>query len=225
MRNTLIASAAAALISMTAGSALAQQQPPAPAAPAPAAPGAQPQPALPAFDQPTWTKICVKDTKEICRTVRDLLLPNTQWTMTMQVSQEKGGKPSLTVIIPGGVVLPLGARVLVDGQTLDTAKYRICYGPSCVADMPLSEANLATMKKGKKLTVQAMTFQGQPVALDMSLDGFGKTIDGAGIDTAAYQAQVQAFNQNLQKIFQPMIDAQKAQQQQQQQNPPAAPAQ
>ena len=127
---------------MTAGSALAQQQPPAPAAPAPAAPGAQPQPALPAFDQPTWTKICVKDTKEICRTVRDLLLPNTQWTMTMQVSQEKGGKPSLTVIIPGGVVLPLGARVLVDGQTLDTAKYRICYGPSCVADMPLSEANL-----------------------------------------------------------------------------------
>ncbi|CAM5766464.1 hypothetical protein LMIY3S_01831 [Labrys miyagiensis] len=221
MRKSLIAGAAAALVTMTAGSALAQNQPQ--AAPAPAA---QQQPQLPAFDQPPWTKICVKqEAKELCRTVRDLLLPTTQWTMTAQISQEKSGKPSLTVIIPGGVVLTIGARVLVDGQTLDTAKYRICYGPSCVADMPLSEANLATIKKGKKLTVQALTFQGQPVALDMGLDGFGKAFDGAGIDTTAYQAQVQAFNQNLQKLFQPVIDAQKAQQQQQQPEAPQAPAQ
>lgn len=231
MRNSLIAGAAAALMTMTAGAALAQNQPqPAQVAPAPdAAPAAQQPPALPAFDQPPWTKICVKqDTKELCRIVRDLLLPTTQWTMTAQVSQEKGGKTTLTVIVPGGVVLPLGARVLVDGQTLDTAKYRICYGPSCVADMSLSEANLAVLKKGKKLTVQAVTFQGQPVALDMSLDNFGKVFDGAGIDTPTYQAQVKSFNENLQKLFQPFIDAQRAQiqqQQQQQQGAPPAPAQ
>jgi invasion protein IalB len=226
MRNSLIAGAAAALVTLSTGVALAQTQP----APAQStAPNAQQAPQLPAFDQPPWTKICSKqDSKELCRTVRDLLLPTTQWTMTAQISQDKGGKDTLTVIIPGGVVLPLGARVLIDGQTLDTAKDRICYGPSCVADMPLSDANLATIKKGKKLTVQALTFQGQPVALDMSLDGFGKALDGPGIDPQAYQAQVKSFNENLQKIFQPVIDAQRAQmqqQQQQQQGAPQAPAQ
>ena len=228
MRNSMIAGAVVAMMTMSAGVSFAQDQPqPAPApAPAPsAAPAAQQPPALPAFDQPPWTKICVKqDAKEICRTVRDLLLPTTQWNMTAQISQEKGGKASLTVIIPGGMILPRGVRVLVDGQTLDTARFRICYGPSCVADMQLSDASLATIKKGKKLTLQAISFQSGPLALDIGLDGFGKTFDSAGIDTTAYQAQVQAYNDNLQKLFQPLIDAQRAQQQQQQ-GQPAAPAQ
>lgn len=210
MRNSLIAGAAAALI-LSAGPALAQQQP------QPAAAQGQ-QPELPSFEQPEWTKICAKtpDGKDTCQTVRDLLAPTAQWMMTAQVGQEKGGKPKLTVIIPAGVVLPLGARVLVDDQTLDTAKYRICTGPSCIADMTLTDANLATLKKGKKLKVQAITFQGQPLGLEIGLDGLGKAFDGMGIDQAGYAAKQQAYGEKLKGIFQPFIDAQQKLQQQQQ---------
>lgn len=224
MRNSLIAGAAAALM-MTAGAALAQDQPQ--PAPAPAAAPAAQQPALPTFQQPEWTKICAQTPagKDTCQTVRDLLAPNASWTMTAQVSLEKGAKSNLTVIIPSGTFLPLGARILVDGQTIETAKYRICNGPSCVADVALSDANLAAVKKGKKLTIQAITYQGQPVALDIGLDGFGKAMDGPGIDKAAYEAKVKAYGENLKTIFQPLIDAQQKAQQQQPAAPPAAPAQ
>ncbi|WP_454813921.1 invasion associated locus B family protein [Labrys neptuniae] len=220
MRNSLIAGTAAALI-LSAGTALAQQQP---------QPAGQ-QPELPKFDQPEWTKICAKtpDGKDTCQTVRDLLAPTAAWMMTAQVGQEKGGKPKLTVIIPAGVVLPLGARVLVDDQTLDTAKYRICTGPSCIADMPLSDANVASLKKGKKLKVQAITFQGQPIGMDIGLDGLGKALDGQGIDQAGYAAKQKDYGEKLQAIFQPLIDAQRKQQQQQggggaPATPPAQPA-
>jgi len=232
MRNSLIAGAAAALMMTVASAALAQDQPqPAPApAPAPAAaPAAPQQPQLPSFDQPEWTKVCAQNSlgKESCQTVRDLLAPNAAWTMTAQVGQEKGGKPTFSVIVPAGVVLPLGARVMADGQTVGTAKYRICNGPSCVADMPLTDANLAAIKKGKKLTVQAITYQGQAMALDIGLDGFGKAFDGQGIDSPGYQAKQKAYGEKLKAAFQPLIDAQqKAQQQQKPQGaaPPAPPA-
>lgn len=217
MRNFLIAGAAAALI-LSAGTALAQQQP--------EAAQAAKQPELPSFDQPEWTKICAQtpDGKDTCQTVRDKLAPTAAWMMTAQVGQEKGNKPKLTLIIPAGVYLPLGARVLVDGQTIDTAKYRICTGPSCIADTTLSDANLATLKKGKKLEVQAVTFQGQPVALDIGLDGLGKAYDGAGIDQAGYKAKQEAYGEKLKAIFQPLIDAQQKQQQQQGSAAPAQPA-
>lgn len=205
MRNFLIAGAAATLI-LSAGTALAQQQP--------AAAPAGKQPELPSFDQPEWTKICAQtpDGKDTCQTVRDLLAPTASWMMTAQVGQEKGGKPKLTMIIPAGVYLPLGARIKVDGQTIDTAKYRICTGPSCIADMPLSDANVGTLKKGKKLQVEAVTFQGQPVALEIGLDGLGKALDGAGIDQAGYAAKQKAYGEKLRAIFQPLIDAQQKQQ-------------
>ena len=212
MRNYLLAGAAAALMTLSGGVAIAQQ-----------APAAQ-QPAMPAFDQPDWTKVCATSPtgKEICQTIRDLRSPDLE--MSAQISQEKGGKPKLIVMVPSGMVLSVGARIVVDDQTLDTAKYSICNGPYCFAELPLTDANLATMKKGKKLIVQLINIQGQSGALTIGLDGFGKVNDGPGVDPKTFQATQQAYVQKLSAIFQPFIDAQRAQQQSAQPNPnPAIP--
>ena len=153
MRNSLIAGAAATFLMIAGNVAMAQQQPV--AAPDAAAPQqANPQqPALPAFPQPDWSKLCAQTPsgKDACQTIRDLRTPDL--VMSIQVSQEKGSKPIMNVMLPTGMVLAVGARVVVDGQTIDTARYKYCQGPYCFADLALTDANLATLKKGKKLTV------------------------------------------------------------------------
>jgi invasion protein IalB len=222
MRNSLIAGAAATFLMIAGNVAMAQQQPV--AAPDAAAPQqANPQqPALPAFPQPDWSKLCAQTPsgKDACQTIRDLRTPDL--VMSIQVSQEKGGKPIMNVMLPTGMVLAVGARVVVDGQTIDTARYKYCQGPYCFADLTLTDANLASLKKGKKLTVQVVTVQGQAIPIEISLEGFGKTFDGAGVNKDTFQADQKAYADKLNAIFQPFIEAQ--QKAQQQQGGPAAPA-
>ncbi|MDQ0392944.1 invasion associated locus B family protein [Labrys monachus] len=200
MRNYLIAGLTAALMASGATSALAQDQP----AAAPGAAQGTNQPPPPPFPQPDWTKVCAQlpSGKQGCQTLRDLRAPNGQPVLTVQLNQVKGDKPSLTVSVLPGMVLQVGARVRVDDQTLDTAKYKICYGTFCAAEMPLTDGNIAAMKKGKKLIVQVVSIQGQALAFPVSLDGFDKVFDGQGIDAQTYQANQQAYEKKLQDIFQ-----------------------
>lgn len=224
MRNYLIAGVTAALMAAAGTPALAQNQVPADPGAAQGAPGGNPPPPPP-FPQPDWTKVCAQlpSGKQGCQTLRDLRAPNGQPIMTVQLNQVKGDKPSLTISVLPGMVLQVGARVLVDEQTLDTAKYKICYGTFCAAEMPLTEGNIAAMKKGKKIIVQVISIQGQSLAFPVSLEGFDKAFDSPGVDAQTYQANQQAYEKKLQAIFDAAEKA--AQPQQQGQQPaPAAPA-
>jgi invasion protein IalB len=223
MRSYLIAGVTAALIAAASTPALAQDQPQADPGAAQGAPGAN-QPPPPPFPQPEWTKVCAQlpSGKQGCQTLRDLRAPNGQPIMTVQINQVKGDKPSLTVSVLPGMVLQVGARVLVDDQTLDTAKYKICYGTFCAAEMPLTDSSIAAMKKGKKIIVQVVSIQGQSLAFPVGLEGFGKIFDGDGVDAPTYQANQQAYDKKLQAIFEAADKA--AQQKQGGQPAPAAPA-
>jgi len=225
MRNYLIAGVTAALMAAVTP-ALAQNQVPLDPNAQQGAPANQPPP--PPFPQPEWNKVCAQlpSGKQGCQTLRDLRAPSGQPIMTVQINQVKGDKPSLTVSVLPGMVLQVGARVLVDDQTLDTAKYKICYETFCAAEMPLTESNIAAMKKGKKMIVQAISIQGQSLAFPISLEGFDKVFDSQGVDAQTYQANQQAYEKKLQGIFDAANKAAQQQQQQQQGQPaPAAPAQ
>jgi invasion protein IalB len=205
--------AAAALFVVPA--ALAQQPPkPAakPAAPkqAPAAKPAEQQPPQPqaGADQPQlmyspWMKVCGKgpdtNNKQVCVITKDGRLENGMPVAVVQLFEPEGEPKILRVTVPLGMQLQHGTRLLIDQSPPAQSPYRICFPVGCMADYPVTDDMVASMKKGQMLTVQAINMQGTAISLPMPLADFAKAYDGPATDPKAFEDQQRKLQEELQK--------------------------
>lgn len=195
--------------------ALSQSKPaPKPAKPAPAKPeAAKPEAAEDAKDNTMqaivsgWQKMCgtdPEDKKEICQTIQTLSAETGQPIMAVNMFEKAGDKPNdskrmMRAILPLGLQLPPGVRVLIDNNAPVAGKFLICFPNGCFADIDLNADLFAKLKKGAALTIQAQNPQGRTVNYTMPLKDFAKAVEGPAMDPKAVEEQQKKMQEELQK--------------------------
>lgn len=195
----------AALSLQVSSPGLAQQKPQTPKA----APKAQTQPSEPA--QPAapempplvysnWTKLCNQGPetggKTLCRIGKDGRL-ETGMPMVGAVVMEMEGEQRriLQVMLPLGVLIPRGTRVLIDNDEQGAMVLPIitCTGGACMAQTDASADMIEKLKKGQNLYVQAYNMQQSVFTLAVPLADFAKAYDGPATDPK----EIEALNNKL----------------------------
>ncbi len=217
------AAALATSLAFASGAALAQtakEKPaaPAPAAPAPGAPGALGgQPAAPqppskvdlVSPEPQWVKLCGKEQatgRDACQTMRDFGASADQPPMiSMQVFELQGEEKRKLrfMVLPIGMLLRPGFRVIVDKSEPIDGKYDMCFQNACTAEVDIGASTLANLKKGQNLAVimrlPGGDASGRELTLNIPLKDFGVTFDGKPTDPKLLEAQRQQLQQQLAK--------------------------
>ena len=84
----------------------------------------------------------------------------------------------MRVIVPLGMQILHGTRLLLDQSQVAQKPYVICRTLGCMSDYEASADLIAKMKKGQNIVVQAINMQGTPVSLSLPLNDFAKAYDG-----------------------------------------------
>src|SRR5271166_6537992 len=207
-------------LALGAGAAVAQNAPAKPAAPAPAAPaqpaaGAQPaQPAPPSkvdlvSPEPQWAKFCAKEPntgKDACATMRDFSTSSDQPPMVSINVFELAGderKKLRLLMLPIGMLLKPGFRVIIDKGEPIEGKYDMCFQNACSAEIEISPKTLEALKKGQNMAVVMRVPGGDPAGRELTfnipLKDFGSAFDGKPTDPKVLEQQRQQLQQQLQK--------------------------
>jgi invasion protein IalB len=182
--------------------AMAQNAPaPAPAPAGPAAPRAAAPAATantPAPSDSKWIKVCGTEQaskKQLCQVIQELTADSGQFIASVNL-QKLEGEPKMVfavgVAMPAtGVLVGPGMRAQIDDGKQYEVKFSLCFPDRCFADMQIDEAFITSMKSGGNLTLLIATQQGAQVRalpIPLTLVGFTKAYDGAGVDPSAAQA-------------------------------------
>ncbi|HEY4404840.1 MAG TPA: invasion associated locus B family protein [Xanthobacteraceae bacterium] len=130
-----------------------------------------------------WTKFCPAgpdaNGKPVCQTARfgrnEAGLPIVAAILTQP---EGNAREVLHVVVPIGMQLPQGARLIVDGGKPLKAPYAACFRKGCVADFETGAALIGKLRNGQKLVVQAIDSKGHAISLVLPLDDFAKAYGG-----------------------------------------------
>jgi invasion protein IalB len=228
VRRSLIAGAAAALVTVVAASIAFGQQPKPPAGqpkPAPAPAPAQPvQPAQPPQEQllySPWLKQCGKgpeaNAKQVCITGRSAFSEAGLPMLSAVLIEPDGDKKILRVTVPEPVALAPGTRVIIDQGQPTPVPYLTCLRNGCIAEVEAVPDMISKFKSGQTLFVQAVVLTNQVVSLPLPLADFKKVNEGPPADPKVVEDQQKKLQEELtrrQEEFRKKIEQQQMQQQQ-----------
>jgi len=176
--TTLLAAGLVGLATLAVGVSGANAQDAKPATgQAPAANPAQAQ-AIPA----EWFKVCsTQGENEICNTQYTMIADTRQLITAVNLINVKGkvNQKVIQAVVPTGRVIPAGVQMKVDDEKPQTLNYSVCFADRCIAEAELTDALVASMKRGKQMTVTSINFQRQANPIPISLSGFTQAFDGA----------------------------------------------
>lgn len=94
----------------------------------------------------------------------------------------EGGGPAVagaSVIVPLVTLLPAELKIAIDGGTPKSYPYRVCTEVGCIAQLGLTDADIAAFKQGANATVTLVPAQApdQQVNINVSLSGFTAGFD------------------------------------------------
>ena len=191
--------AAGGLIAVTAASTT-------PAAAQQAGPGSLPQ---------GWFKVCAKqEDNDICN-VQNIITAETGQLITGVSMIEVTGKINrkvFQVTVPTGRVIPPGVGLQVDGGKVQQIPYAICFQDRCIAEAPLTDALVASFKKGGELTLTSINFQSKPNPVKVSLGGFTAAYDGEGLKQSEIEERQKQLAEEIEKRRKEFEDKLKAEQ-------------
>jgi invasion protein IalB len=176
-----------------------QQQP----APEAAKPGS---PEVPPLTYSSWTKMCGKSQeaggKTMCRIGKDGRLDNGMPMVGAVLTEVEGeARKTLQVMLPLGIMLPRGTRVLIDSdeQGAMVLPIIVCAGGGCMAQTEANAEMVAKLKKGQNLFVQAYNMQQAVFTLSVPLSDFAKAYDGPATDPKEIEERNKKLQEELEK--------------------------
>jgi invasion protein IalB len=196
------------------------QQKPAQAAPQAAPPAqAQTQTAVPAAQMPpleysAWVKVCGSDpqqpnSKKTCQTAKEAHLQTGQFMAAAQVIEREGeAKKILQVILPPGLLLQPGTRVIIDQGQPEAGPFVICFTNGCMAHYEVSVDFIDRLKKGQTLAIQAMNPNMQAVSFLLPLADFAKANEGPATDPKVVEEQQKKLQAELQERAKKLLENQ-----------------
>lgn len=164
-----------------------------------------------------WFKVCTKqEDNDVC-IVQNLLTANNGQMITavgLISVQGKVNRKIIQVSVPSARLIPAGIQMQIDGGKGAKLDYAICMPDKCVAEVPLSDAMLANLKKGNEVVFTSVNYQRAPNPIKISLGGFTGAFDGDPIDQSKLQERQRLLQEEMQKKAEDarkkLEDAQKA---------------
>lgn len=172
----------------------------------PAQPAPPAAPEIPPLVYSNWTKLCSTNAeaggRTMCRIGKDGRLDSgTPMVGAVLMEVEGDARKILQIMLPLGILLPRGTRVLVDNdeQSALVLPIIVCAGGGCMAQAEASADMVAKLKKGQNLYVQAYNMQQSVFTLAVPLADFAKAYDGPATDPKDMEEQNKKLQEQLQK--------------------------
>ena len=164
-----------------------------------------------------WFKVCTKqEDNDVC-IVQNLLTANSGQLITAVGLITVAGKTNrkiMQVSVPSARLVIPGVQMQIDGGKGLKLDYAICMPDKCVAEAPLSDQMLASLKKGGEVVFTSVNFQRSPNPIKMSLGGFTGAFDGEPIEQSKLEERQRLLQEEMQKKAEDarkkLEDAQKA---------------
>ncbi len=164
-----------------------------------------------------WFKVCSKqEDSDVC-IVQNLLTANSGQLITavgLITVEGKINRKLMQVSVPSARLIPPGVVMQIDdskGQKLDFA---ICMPDKCLAEVPLTDAMVAALKKGTDVVFTSVNFQKAPNPIKISLSGFTGVFDGPPVEQSKLEERQRLLQEEMQKKAEDrrkqLEDAQKA---------------
>ena len=176
------------------------------------------QEAAPAGAPPLgWFKTCSKqEDNDICA-VQNILRANSGQMITAVglISVEgKVNRKLLQVSVPAARLIQPGVLMQIDGGKGQKLDYQVCLPDRCTAEIVLSDAIIASLKKGSEVVFTSINFRRAPNPIKISLEGFTGAYDGEAMSESKLAESQRSLEEGMQKKAEEarkkLEDAQKA---------------
>lgn len=164
-----------------------------------------------------WYKTCSKqEDNDIC-VVQNLILANGGQLVTAVGLISVSGKINrklLQVSVPTARLIPPGILMQIDGGKGQKLDYAVCLPDKCTAEIPLTDAMIASLKKGSDVIFTSINFRRAPNPIKISLEGFTGAYDGEPVSESKLAESQRSLQDSMQKKAEEarkkLEDAQKA---------------
>jgi invasion protein IalB len=149
-----------------------------------------------------WYKTCSKqEDNDIC-VVQNLVLANGGQLVTAVGLISVSGKINrkiLQVSVPTARLIPPGIAMQIDGGKAQKLDYAVCLPDKCTAEIPLTDAMVASLKKGSDVIFTSINFRRAPNPIKLSLEGFTGAYDGEPVSESKLAESQRSLQDSMQK--------------------------
>ncbi len=149
-----------------------------------------------------WFKVCTKqEDNDVC-IVQNLMTANNGQLITavgLITVSGKVNRKALQVSVPSARLIPPGVQMQIDGGKALKLDYAICMPDKCVAEAPLNDATIASLKKGNEVVFTSVNFQRAPNPIKFTLSGFTGAFDGDPIEQSQLEERQRLLQEEMQK--------------------------
>ena len=149
-----------------------------------------------------WFKVCSKQEETDVCNVQNLILADTRQLITgISLIEVKGkvNRKVFQVSVPTGRMIPAGIGMQIDGGKATKINYAICLPDRCIAEAPLNDELVATLKRGGELTMTSVNFQNKPNPIKVSLSGFTDAFDGPPLKQSDLEVRQKELQTEIEK--------------------------
>lgn len=140
-----------------------------------------------------WEKVCFRPggAKMVCRTTIGGRFETGQIAVRVYVVEREGdGVARLQLLLPVGLYVPAGAKVIVDKGAAHKIPFTWCLTNTCIAGEIVKPALLQEMQNGRNLTIEVVDTNMLSVTTSLPLGQFAAARKGAPTKT---------FEQNIEE--------------------------
>ena len=172
-----------------------------------------------AADQPPlgWFKTCSKqEDNDICAVQNILRANNGQMITAVGIITVSGkvNRKLLQVSVPSARLIPPGVVMQIDGGKGQKLDYAVCLPDRCTAEVTLTDAMIASLKKGNEVVFTSINFRRAPNPIKITLEGFTGAYDGEAMSQSKLAESQRSLEEGMQKKAEEarkkLEDAQKA---------------
>jgi invasion protein IalB len=177
--SAVIGTGCSLAICLSAGAAVAGQQPP--AASGQTLPGGASQMQETHGD---WRVTCAQPNgQKVCTLSQQLADQNSrQLVLGIELIAKTPDKAEGTLVMPFGLAVDKGVTLQVDDNGAPMTKtFRTCVPTGCLVALSFDSAQLTALRKGTALNVKATADGGKEAAFKISLTGFGSAFDRTAV--------------------------------------------
>lgn len=149
-----------------------------------------------------WYKECNKQAdNDICIVQNIITAPSGQLVTAVGLVQVSGkvNQRLLQVTVPTARFIQPGISVQVDGGKQTKVPYAICLPDKCIAQIPLTDAIVASFKKGGEVVFTSVNAQRAANPIRISLGGFTQAFDGEALGRAEREEKTKAREDEIRK--------------------------
>ncbi|KPF43762.1 invasion associated locus B family protein [Rhizobium sp. G187] len=149
-----------------------------------------------------WFKTCSKqEESDVCVVQNQIVAANGQLITAVGLITVEGkvNRKLLQVTVPSARLIPPGILMQIDGSEGTKVDYAVCLPDRCTAEIPLTDALIASLKKGQEVVFTSINFRRAPNPIKISLSGFTGAFDGEAMSQSQAEERQRLLQEAMQK--------------------------